>query len=483
MLMTAVMIKHISNFGGNVSFSPRHYFRPESDAEVLAILDRHARGKIRVVGSRHAWSDAIESTDVLIDLRRMRRVAIERDANGTYVDVGGGCKIKRLLRILHARTDATLPSLGLIEEQTIAGAISTGTHGSGKHSLSHYMDEIRVAAFDADSGKARIFVCRDGPELRAARCALGCMGIIVSVRIRCVPKYAVAEITESCESMDEVVQGESEHPIQQFYLMPHRWSYYAQRRKPLPPAEQGWMARLYRTYWFFNIDVGMHWIIKLLASGWRSPAAIRFFFRRVLPFLVLQNITFVDQSHRMLLMEHELFKHLEIEIFVPASALHAAGDFVSAVLAYSDGAMDTIPAAISQRLRTIQMEERLRELHGTFTHHYPICIRRVLPDDTLISMTAGSAEPYYAFSFITYVEPRASFFAVASFLARSMTALFRARLHWGKYFPLEHADIAELYPELPEFRRLCQRTDPHGVFRNAFVDRVLGFARAGNSSS
>jgi xylitol oxidase len=101
----------------------------------------------------------------------------------------------------------------------------------------------------------------------------------------------------------------------------------------------------------------------------------------------------------------------------------------------------------------------------------------VLPDDTLISMTADATEPYYAISFITYVEPRDAFYQLASFLADSMTLLFEARLHWGKYFPLEHSPVAAAYPKLAEFRGICRQTDPHGVFRNEFVQKVLGFDR------
>ena len=90
-------------------------------------------------------------------------------------------------------------------------------------------------------------------------------------------------------------------------------------------------------------------------------------------------------------------------------------------------------------------------------------------------MTADASEAYYAISFITYVEPRDAFFELARFLAESMVALFAARLHWGKYFPLHHAQIAPTYPNLAEFREICRHTDPHGVFRNNYVNEVLGF--------
>jgi xylitol oxidase len=120
------------------------------------------------------------------------------------------------------------------------------------------------------------------------------------------------------------------------------------------------------------------------------------------------------------------------------------------------------------------MEESLQELRGTFTHHYAVTFRRVLPDDTLISMTAGADEPWYALSFITYVEPREPFLALGKFLLKSLIALYGARPHWGKYCPLSEADAAALYPRLPDFRAICRRVDPHSIFQNDFTRRVLG---------
>jgi hypothetical protein len=469
----------VTNFGGNICFTPRHRYAPVNEAEVLDILDRHAQGKVRVVGALHSWSAAVVSEDALVDLRHFATVTVQRGPDGTlWATVGGGCRIKYLLRRLHDLAGATMPSLGLITEQTIAGAISTGTHGSGKHSLSHYMEELRVAAYDAETGRARIYVWNQGAELGAARCGLGCMGIILSVRFRCIPRYDVAETIAPAASIHDVLAGENQFPLQQFFFLPHRWSYLVQRRlvAPVSRVYQSWSAKLYRAYWFFWIDIGLHMVIRLLASIVSSSALIRFFYRYVASALILQNWTVVDDSDRMLVMEHELFKHLEIEIFVPATHIQQAAGFVQSVLEIFDGQSNVIPGEICSALKRIGLHEELLEKRGTFTHHYPIAFRRVLPDDTLISMSSGTTEPYYAISFISYVEPRDNFFGLAAFLARSMAALFRARLHWGKYFPLSNAEIESTYPHLQEFRETCRKTDPNGVFRNAYTDRALGFA-------
>jgi len=468
----------IKTLAAMFQFTPRDRCAPTTEQEVLDILDRHSQGKIRVAGALHAWSPVVAVDEVLLDMRNFDSVEVEREADGTvWAVIGGGCQIKHLLDKLHAQCEATLPSVGLITEQTIAGAISTATHGSGKPSLSHFIDEVRAAAYDPHTHKARIYIFNQGPELRAARCALGCMGVILSVRIRCVCRYDVVEMAVAADSLEAALASENQFPLQQFYLLPHGWCYLVQRRAPVEYSlKRGWRAKLYRAYWLFGIDVSLHVIIKAMVSGLKSRRLTRFFYRHILSRLVIKNVPFVDHADLTLTMEHELFKHLEIEIFVPARWLPEAARFVRAVLEVFDDTQTRGPvleAKEAAALVRIGMHSELMENRGTFTHHYPITFRRVLPDDTLISMTSSATEPYYAISFITYVEPRDTFFVMASFLARSMTTLFDARLHWGKYFPLRNADIDHLYPHLAEFRAICRQVDPDGVFQNEFTQWVL----------
>jgi FAD/FMN-containing dehydrogenase len=468
--------REVVNFGGNVRFTPGLYYRPQTESEVLEILERHTGEQIRVVGSRHAWSEAIVSHDVVIDVGQLDHVDIAETRSGeAWATVGGGCRISRLLDELHARSRFTLPTIGLIADQTIAGAISTGTHGSGKSSLSHYVAEVRTAAFDPDTGRARVYIWNEGDALRAARCALGCLGVVLSVRIPCVPKYLVAERLECCEDLDEVLRGEESHPLQQFYLLPHSWGWLAQRRSVAVANRRSWYARLYRIYWFLGLDVGLHLIVKLLAALLKSPRLIRLFYRRAAAQIILKNLLVVDDSHRRLVMKHQLFRHLEIEIFVPAHHLRRAARFVRDVLACFDSSSARMSPETQAELRQIDVDEMLHHLAGTFTFHYIVTFRRVFPDDTQISMTAGASEPWYAISFITYVEPRDRFLLLGTFLLKCMVELFGARPHWGKFCPLSRDEASELYPRLDQFRAICRSVDPQGVFQNAFVARVLGF--------
>ncbi len=470
----------ITNFGGNISFVPKYRYKPQNEAEVLDLLNKHANSKIRTIASLHSWSDVVQTDDVIVDMSNFNSVALEETAAGEVrVTSGGGCILQKLLDTIHSKTDSTLPSLGAVKEQTIAGVVSTATHGSGKHSLSHYIDELRVAAYDAETGTAKIYEWKDGLELRAARCALGCMGIILSVTFRCVPKYYVEETVYRCDTLSEVLAHESEFPLQQFILAPYLWSYFVyQRRETLrKPTTLGEIVstQLYRAYNLIVVDILFHVTIKVLLSRFGSPAIIRWFYEKLFPNLVVQGKKVLDDSENALTTEHQLFKHLEMEVFIPARNILKATDFVRHITSLFAGTSETVPDSVASELRKIEMLETLMEHKGDYTHHYPLFFRRVLPDDTLISMTSGSNEPYYTISFFTYLEPRTQFYKFADFLARSLTQLYDARLHWGKYYPLTNSAIEHLYPRLEEFRQICKKTDPNAVFRNEYTERVLGF--------
>ena len=147
----------VKNFGRNLNFRPTHYASPTDEAALLTLLQQHRHGQIRAIGARHAWSDGIKTADVVVDLQHFQQITIHPSETGQNpaVTVGAGCRIKTILAQLNTQ-GLTLPAIGLIAEQSIAGAIATGTHGSGKHSLSHYVQSLRIASFDATGETAQI---------------------------------------------------------------------------------------------------------------------------------------------------------------------------------------------------------------------------------------------------------------------------------------------------------------------------------------
>jgi len=479
-----------SNFGKNIQLTPKVTYAPTCEEEVLRILDRHRGQRIRVIGRLHSWSKAIETDDVLLDLRRLNQVEPESDGNKKSVRVGAGCQIKRLLSELQRQKNWTLPSVGFITEQTAAGSISTGTHGSGKHSLSHYVLSVRIARYDAVSGKAVIEEIRDGVALRAARCSLGCLGVIVSVRMQCRDAYAVEEFFHEYSQLADVLIAEEDYPLQQFYLVPWRWTYFVQHRREVnSPASR--TLSLYHFYRFLVIDIGLHLSILLAVRVLRMRRLIHAMIRWIVPTFVIRDWRVIGPSNAQMVMEHELFRHIEIELFVPRSKLDAALQFLKQALSVAGDSRDNMDPVFQSQLTSLGVREEMQKIAGTYCHHYPICVRKILADDTLISMASPvrpldaadllnasekqSDEHWYSITLSNFEGHRqqAAFVNVTSFLTRTMSRLFGVRPHWGKLCPLSPSELRDLYPRFEDFRKVCQHFDQNSVFRNRWTDELL----------
>jgi hypothetical protein len=462
----------IRNFGGNVVLRPAGYQAPRNLETLLSLLSQSAGGKIRAIGSRHSWSQVIEAEGLLVDMQYFDEVSIRHDERGPVVKVGGGCSIQRLLRLL-AKANMTLPAVGLISEQTIAGAISTGTHGSGRACLSHYVETVHIAHFDPKTGEAKVSQINQGPELRAAKCALGCLGIIVAVELRPRSSYRIEEFMAIYESLDGPLSQEAAYPLQQFYYLPWRDRYLGQHRKEtLAPRSR--LASLYRWYWYLVIDIGLHLVLSGIVKICRLPRLAKPFLRYLASNSLILHWHVVDRSQDMLIMEHELFRHIEIELFVKRRHLAGAMELAKELIRYCDSG-----EVISQGTRDCCLDAGTADLLDScgcrYTHHYPVCIRRIVPDDTCLSMSSGGDEDYYALSFISYDPPsqREGFLLFARLMAHTMFHRFQARCHWGKIQPHLAAQLGQLYPELPTFRDVCQRYDSAGVFRNQWLESLL----------
>jgi hypothetical protein len=230
------------------------------------------------------------------------------------------------------------------------------------------------------------------------------------------------------------------------------------------------------------MDVGLHLVILLLCRVLRSRTLVRLFFRNIAPLTVFRGWRVIGKSQRILTMKHEVFRHIEIEVFVRGSMLADTLRFVEELLQYLDGDSGAIDPAMWDRLESAGLRSKVETGAGEYTHHYPICVRRVLPDDTLISMASGGSEPWYAVSFVNYagIADRDRFFKFARVLTATTTHLFGARPHWGKVCPLQAELVDQIYPQASEFREVCAKEDPNGVFRNAWIDDVV-FARPADS--
>ncbi len=463
----------LTNFGGNIRIQPSVIAAPRSEEELLTILTANPGKRFRAIGRMHSWSEAVVGDEVVIDTRHIQKVTVHEAGDASWVEVEAGCQIKHLLAELSRQGGFTLPAVGLITEQTVAGAAATGTHGSGRHSLSHYVQAVRLVCFDPQTGEPTVRMIDSGDELRAARCAVGCLGIITSLRLPIRKQYQIEELFYRYNSLNEVLQQEAVYPLQQFYLVPWRWDFFAQQRRESDRPRSG-LAWLYRLYWGVGMDIVFHQIIWLMVRL-VPRRGIKAFYRWIMPSLIPQGWRVVDRSDRQLTMEHELFRHIEIELFVTASQLKESVEYVVWLLRFLGGERAAVDEEIRDRLQNAGHWSDLEQLGGTYLHHYPVCLRKILPDDTLISMASGTGEPYYALSFISYAHPtrRDSFFRFAEILASTMATLFDARPHWGKVCPLHPDELRRLYPHLDQFAAICAQSGSTKIFSNNWLKDVF----------
>ena len=178
-----------------------------------------------------------------------------------------------------------------------------------------------------------------------------------------------------------------------------------------------------------------------------------------------------------------MFRHIELELFVQKANLESVMCYVRQTLCVAAATRNSIDTSFRERLVRAGLERELNEVMGTYCHHFPIVVRKVFQDDTLISMASPadraskeeSSEAWYAITFTCYARggERDAFEKLGRFLTRSMAALFAARPHWGKLVYLQPDKLRVLYPQFEVFQQLCQSYDPDGHFQNDWTSELL----------
>src|ERR687893_665371 len=179
-----------SNWSRGQSCVPAEHLRPATRAEVA---DAVARGRaVRVAGAGHSFSAGVPTDGTLLSLERLDRV-LDADAASGLVRVEAGITLRRLSRELMLHQLA-LPNLGDIDAQSLAGAIATGTHGTGGR-LPNLSAQVEAVELVLGDGSQR--TVSEGDLLRAARIGLGALGVMVAVTLRCVPAFRLRGVDQT----------------------------------------------------------------------------------------------------------------------------------------------------------------------------------------------------------------------------------------------------------------------------------------------
>ena len=414
-----------TNWAGDQQCSPTRVVRPRGVDEVAAAL---ADGPVRVAGSGHSFSDCALTDGTLLDLGALDSIEID----GDRARVGGGVTIRALNEALRDAGRA-LANLGDIDAQTVAGAVSTGTHGTGLRSPSLSGQVAAVELVLAD-GSARRFGPDDDDEFGAVQCGLGALGVITAVTMRCIPAFTlhqtleVVPIEKLFASLPERLAAEHF----EFFVFGHADRAIAKtRRSTDEPVKERSMAGA----WLHDIALENHVLRMVLAAGRRFPSRVP---------MINRTITRIgggpdryDESARIF-ASPRLFPFTEAEHSVEAT--HAV-DAIQAVL------------AVARRHR-IGM---------------PIEVRWVGADEPWLSPANGRDTCFIAVHGIRDTPWPAYFDDVTEALEP-----FTPRAHWGKRSTLTATQLAPRYPRWDDFRRVRDQLDPERRFANAFTQRMLG---------
>lgn len=437
------------NWAGDETCEPAAIERPGSVGEVVEAVGRAAAAgqTVRVAGAGHSFSDLVPTDGRLLSLQRMRQV-LDADRASGLVRVQAGITVRELNERL-AALGLAMENLGDIDVQTIAGAISTATHGTGAglRNLSAQVSELELVTADGTLVRCAADADAGDPDLLpAARVGLGALGVIVSVTLRCVPAFTLHGV-ERPRPLDEVLDSlpelaaASEHF--ELFTFPHTGVALTRtnRRTPDPPRPRGRGGA-----WAQDVLLTNHAFELFCRTGRRIPALIPRLNRTVTRLASTTERT--DRSDRIF-ASPRLVRFTEMEYAVPAERTAEA---VRRVLSLVDERGFSVP--------------------------FPIEVRVVAGDDALISPAYERASGYVAVHMYRGMEWEPYFRAVAD----AMDEL-GGRPHWGKRHFHAAATLRERYPRWDDFQAVRARLDPEGRFANAHVQRVLGAAAGGQTRS
>ncbi|MFB7459457.1 D-arabinono-1,4-lactone oxidase [Streptomyces sp. NPDC056188] len=425
------------NWGGNVAARPGREVTPATAADVAAAVRRAAEDGLRVkaVGTGHSFTSIAATDGVMIRPRLLTGIrGIDREA--MTVTVEAGTPLERL-NVALAREGLSLTNMGDIMEQTVSGATSTGTHGTGRDSAS-IAAQIKGLELVTADGSVLTCSAKENPEVyAAARVGLGALGIVTALTFAVEPLFLLTAREEPM-SLDQVLAefdqlwAENEHF--EFYWFPHTGSTNTKRNNRSAGPEQpvgrvaGWFEDEFLSNGVFQVA---NWV------GRAAPATIPSIAR--ISSRALSARTYTDIAYKVFTSPRRV-RFVEMEYAVPREAL----------------------ADALRELKAMVDRSGLRV-------SFPVEVRTAPADDITLSTASGRDSAYIAVHMFRGTPYQRYFTA-----AESIFTAYEGRPHWGKLHTRNAGQLAAVHPRFGEFTALRDRLDPQRLFQNDYLRRVLG---------
>jgi FAD-linked oxidoreductase len=428
-----------TNWARTERVRPVRVERPASIVEVQRLV-RAAAGAglpIKAVGAGHSFTGIAVAPGVLLELDALSGV-VRVDRERRRVTLLAGTRLHDVPRLLEPYGLA-MPNLGDIDRQSIAGAISTGTHGTGSALGGIATQVVGVVMVTADGELLTADEQQETALLPALALGLGALGILVEVTLQCVPAF-VLHAVERPEPLDgllsELLARAAAVDHFEFYWFPHTGTALTKTNvrlpgdaavRPLRPVER-WVDDTLLANGVYRV---------LCNVGAVAPAVVPRVNR--LADRLVGDREFVDRSTAVFTTSRTV-RFVEMEYAVP---------------------LEQLPTAFA-RVRAL-IEERGWRIS------FPIEVRVAASDELWLSTASGRATGYVAVHRFFREDPGEYFRTVEAI----MTEL-GGRPHWGKLHARDASSLRGVYPHFDDFADLRDRLDPGRVFGNPYLTRVLG---------
>jgi FAD-linked oxidoreductase len=425
------------NWAGDQVCTPFERRCPHSREELAEIVGAAASAgrKISVAASGHSFTEAAMTDGTMLDAGQLRGV-YDADPSSGLVKVGAGTVLADLNEELH-RLGLAMENLGDIDRQTIAGAISTGTHGTGAK-LRNISSQVVALELVLADGSRRELTAENDPELlRAARVSIGALGAICSVTIRCLSAFTLHRV-DSPRPRNEVLDSFQEradaHDHFELFTFPYADSALVLERNRTEEAARP----RGRAAAFLNDVVLENWALEAIAAtGKAVPRSIPSLSR--LAAWLASGSTATDRSDRIFANERRV-RFTEMEYGVPRE--HG-------------------PEAARRVIEWVRSNR--------YPVFFPIEMRVTAADDALLSPSHERDTAYIAVHQYRGMEWRPYFEAVEAIMNE-----YGGRPHWGKRHFQTAATLAERYPRWAAFQAARDELDPGRAFTNEYAERILG---------
>jgi L-gulono-1,4-lactone dehydrogenase len=437
------------NWAGTASADPVRRSWPRSTEDIGRAITAAAKDglTVRALGSGHSFTPAAATSGVAIDLSTWAGI-IGADLDSGLVTVRSGTTIRELNAALDT-LGLAMANLGDIDAQTVSGAISTGTHGTG---AAHGGIATQVAGLELVLADGSAISCSpdERPDLfSAARVSIGALGVLSTVTLQCVPAFTLAA-DERPMPLDEVLGRFGEFAAGndhfEFYWFPYGKnalvkrnnrisrgddSPYLERDSQVPPRMPNWRR-------FFEYEVMENAAFGALCRTGRAvPATIKPLNR--LAAATLSKRTYSAPSHEVFVTPRRV-RFVESEFAVPRESLLD-------VLA-------ELRAGVARLAHPVM---------------FPVEVRVAAADDIWLSTAYGRDSAYVAIH--QYVGlPYAEYFR----LLESIATAVGGRPHWGKLHTRDASYLSTAYPRFGDFLRIRDSLDPSRLFANPYLQQVFG---------